>query len=213
MTRKVCDGFLEFAWGEHPIASPGFPAYVNAMKRSKNRHAGGPAGECRRQSTISLYRILVVDQNSDLRLLYTDALAGPRCRVDVAENGAAVWAALKPRRYHLLLTENEPPNLTGNELIAKRRSALMDLPVVMAAGGRPMHKALRNASLPFAATLWKPFDLDALLETVKNVLHAAIPTFECPQRWTRRPIHDRTAPIIPAYAYENTFQEKAIDLG
>jgi DNA-binding NtrC family response regulator len=161
---------------------------------------------------MSPCRILVVDQNSDFRQLYTDALSGPRCRVDVAEDGAAAWEALLARRYHLLLTENEPPNLTGNELIAKLRSARIVLPVVVAAGGRPTHKAIRTPSYAFAATLWKPFGLDALLDAVKNVMCAAIPTFKCPPRWTRRPNHSRAASINPACVYEIPSHEKATDL-
>jgi len=182
------------------------------MNKSKNRHAVEPVGAPLPGSTISPCRILVVDQNSDLRLLYTDALAGPCCQVDVAEDGEAAWKALQARRYHLLLAENDPPNLTGDELITKLRSARMELPVVMAAGGWPMLKAVRNPSYPFAATLLKPFDLVALQDMVKNVLRAAIPVSKYPPRWTRRPNHDRTASIIPAYAYANASQEQAIDL-
>jgi DNA-binding NtrC family response regulator len=173
------------------------------MKGNKNRHTAELAGASPRKATISPCRILVVDQNSDLRLLYTDALASPRCRVDVAEDGATAWEALQSRRYHLLLTENEPPNLTGDELIAKLRSARMVLPVVLASGGRPMHKVGQNPSFQFAATLLKPFDLDALLYTVKNVLRAAIPVCKHPRRPARRSGHNRTPFIIQAHAYEN----------
>jgi type IV pilus assembly protein PilB len=154
----------------------------------------------------------VVDQNSDLRLLYTDALAGPRCQVDVAEDGAAAWEALQARRYSLLLTENDLPSLTGDELITKLRSARIELPVVMAVGGRPMRGAGQNPSLQFAATLLKPFDLDALRCTVKNVLRTAIPVCQHTPRRTSRPGHDRTPSNLPAYAYENASQEQAVNV-
>jgi hypothetical protein len=52
------------------------------------------------------------------------------------------------------------------------RAARMALPVVMAAGRLPTHELARNPSLQLAATLSKPFQVDALLDTVKNVLHA-----------------------------------------
>jgi DNA-binding NtrC family response regulator len=116
------------------------------------------------------WRILVVEKNSDLRLLFTDALAGPGCRVDVAEHGASAWAALQVRRYHLLITENELPNLTGNELLEKLRSAQMDLPVVIVAESLPAHELARHPPIPCAATLLLPFALDALLDTVKNLI-------------------------------------------
>jgi CheY-like chemotaxis protein len=144
-----------------------------AMNKNKNSHAVEPPGAPRPGRTNSPCRILVVDRNSDLRVLYADALAGPACRVDVVEEGGAAWAALQAHRYHLLITENELPNLTGEELIKKLRSARMDLPVVIVAGNLPAEEPARNPSLPCAATLLKPFALDALLDTVKKVL--AIP--------------------------------------
>ena len=120
-------------------------------------------------------RILVVDQSSDLRLLYTDALAGPGCQVDVAESVAAAWKALKANRYHLLVTENDPPDLTGNELLRRLRGANMELPVIMAASGWPAHQPVVNPVPRNTAAIQKPFELEVLMETVKNVLRASLP--------------------------------------
>ncbi len=91
---------------------------------------------------------------------------------DVAEPGASAWAALQARHYHLLITENELPNLTGNELLEKLRSAGMDLPVVLVAESLPAHESARHPSIPCAATLLLPFALDALLDTVKDLIRA-----------------------------------------
>jgi CheY-like chemotaxis protein len=145
------------------------------MNQYKNSQAVEPAGAPPPGPTHSPCRILVVDKNSDLRLLYADALAGPGCRVDVAENGASAWEALQAHHYHLLITENEMPNLTGDELIKKLRSARTDLPVVLVAGSVPGQEPAPNPPLPCAATLMKPFALDMLLDTVKNVLRAIVP--------------------------------------
>jgi CheY-like chemotaxis protein len=150
------------------------------MNTYKNSQTLAPEGAPPPGPVNSRCRILVVDKNSDLRLLYADALAGPGCRVDLAENGAAAWEALQARHYNLLITENEMPNLTGDELIKKLRSARMDLPVVLVAETWPDHESAENLSLPCAATLWKPFALDALLDTVKNVLRAGVPIGKSP---------------------------------
>ena len=116
--------------------------------------------------------ILVVDEDRDLCRLYADALTRPGYCVDAAEDGAAGWAALQASRYHLLITENDLPNLTGVELVRKLRAARMALPVVMAAERLPAEELVRNPSLQLAATLLKPFTVDALLDTVTNVLRA-----------------------------------------
>jgi CheY-like chemotaxis protein len=120
-------------------------------------------------------RILVVDQNSDLRLLYTDALARSGCRVDVAQDGTTAWAALQTHKYNLLITENERPNLAGDELMMKLRAARVDLPIITVAGSLTALEPARNLPCPIAATLLKPFMLDALLDTVKNVLGRTLP--------------------------------------
>jgi DNA-binding response OmpR family regulator len=120
----------------------------------------------------STCRILAVDADHDLRTLYAEALAGIGCEVHLAGDGRAAWEAIQANRYKLLITEHELPNLTGVELVAKLRAARMALPVVMAAGRLPVHELARNPSLQLAAMLLKPFAVDALLDTVKNVLRA-----------------------------------------
>jgi len=116
-----------------------------------------------------------VDEDRELRLHYAFVLGRPGYHVDVAEDGAAGWDALQTNRYHLLITENELPWLTGLELIRKLRAARMALPVVMAAGRLPTHELAQNPSLRLAATLLKPIGVDALLDTVKNVLRRKPP--------------------------------------
>jgi DNA-binding response OmpR family regulator len=115
-------------------------------------------------------RILVVDDDSDLRLLYGFVLTRSGHLVEVAEDGAAGWDALQANRYELLITEHEMPDLTGIELVKKLRAARMALPVVMAARRLPLEELARNPSLQLAARRSKPFLEHVLLDTVPNVL-------------------------------------------
>ena len=142
------------------------------MKGNKPSQVAKPACvplKCRADPHL---RILVVDDDSDLRLLYADALARPGYDVDVAGDGAAGWEALQANRYNLLITDNDVPKVSGVELVKKLRAARMALPVVMAARRLPAHELARNPALQLAATLPKPFSIDELLETVKRVLRA-----------------------------------------
>jgi len=119
------------------------------------------------------HRILVVDHDSDLRLLYADALARPGYDVDTVEDGADGWQALRTKPFHLLITEYALPGLTGIELVRKLRAAHMTLPVVMASERSPADELARSPALHLAALLPKPFYISQLLETVREVLHAA----------------------------------------
>ena len=142
------------------------------MKNQKASQPEAPAGAPHQRPARSAPRILVVDEDSDLRRLYAEALASQGYCVDAAEDGAVAWEALKANRYHLMITEHAIPNLTGIELVKMVRAARMPVPVVMAAGRLPTHELARNPSLQLAATLSKPFPVNALLDTVQNVLRA-----------------------------------------
>jgi DNA-binding response OmpR family regulator len=142
------------------------------MKDNESLPACGPAGVPQQCSTNPFHRILVVDDDSDLRMLYAEALAQPGYFVDVAKDGAAGWEALQANPYDLLIVENDIPHLSGIELVRKLRSARIALPVVMAAGRLPSYELAKNPSLKLAAALVKPFAVGALLDTVRHVLSA-----------------------------------------
>jgi CheY-like chemotaxis protein len=120
-------------------------------------------------------RILVVDDEACIRLLLSEILAGSGYHVDVAEDGAAAWEALQAKPYDLLITDHHMPKITGVELVRNLRSAHMALPVVMVAGDLPVQDADRKPPLQLAAMVLKPFTIEALINTIKRVLHGAIP--------------------------------------
>ena len=125
-------------------------------------------------------RILIVEDDTDIRRLYCRVLISSGYRVDTAEDGEAGWKVLHgarhdPDSYHLLITDNNMPKLTGVELIKKVRAARMTLPVILASGGAHTEPEWLHLaeSLQLAAILPKPFTLDHLVQTVRQVLHAA----------------------------------------
>ena len=140
--------------------------------------------------TSPRHRILVVDNDRDLRRLYTDALARPGYAVETAEDGADGWQALWTKPFDLLITEYGLPGLNGIELVRKLRAAHMALPVIMASERSPADELAQNPSLQLAALLPKPFYISQLLETVRDVLHTAGDDREQPDllpEWRGRP--------------------------
>jgi DNA-binding response OmpR family regulator len=142
------------------------------MKNSELLQAGELAGASVQCPVNPPQRILVVDDDSDLRLLYAEVLARPGYYVDAAEDGAAGWEAIQANNYNLLITENNLPKLTGVELVRKLRSARLAVPVVMAAVRLPTLELVQNPPLQLAALLPKPFYISELLQTVRAVLRA-----------------------------------------
>ena len=169
--------------------------FEEMLRTVKNvlREADGIADAPEQHPAHSVPRILAVDEDSDLRLLYADVLARPGYRVEAAEDGAAGWEALQANYYHLLITEHDLPKLTGVELVRKLRAARMALPVILAASRLPTEALDRHSSLQLAATLLKPFAVDALMDTVEKVLHptgSAPEQITTPPNWQSRPSAD-----------------------
>lgn len=119
-------------------------------------------------------RILVVDDEPNIRQLSTEVLIQSGYEVDVAADGAAAWQALCADTYDLMITDNNMPKLTGVDLLKKLRSARMALPVIMATGTLPKEEFTRHPWLQPAATLLKPYTVEELLGTVTKVLRATV---------------------------------------
>ena len=141
------------------------------------------------------HRILVVDDDADIRLLNAEVLKRSGYQVDTAEDGEEGWKALHavsyaPDSYDLVITDHDMPRLTGLGLVKKMRAARMALPVIMATGALPTAEFIQYPWLQPAATLLKPYTLDELLGTVREVLRATVDAREIivtPPPWLNQP--------------------------
>ena len=115
-------------------------------------------------------RILVVDDDADIRRVNTEVLIYSGYHVDAAPDGAAAWDALQIFKYDLMVTDNHMPKVTGIELIEKLQAAQMALPVIMATGLMPSEELNRHELLQPELILIKPYTYDELLQAVKQVL-------------------------------------------
>lgn len=116
------------------------------------------------------HHILVVDDSQATRQLSVDLLAGSGYEVEGVKDGAAGWEALQASDYDLVVTDNAMPRMTGVEMIAKLRSAHMQIPVIMATGNPPTLEFERRPWLKPDCTLQRPFSDDDLLVAVKKIL-------------------------------------------
>ena len=118
----------------------------------------------------AVHRILVVDDNSDMRDLSISLLTRSGYAAEGANDGAAAWAALQASKYDLVVTDNKMPRMTGVEMIEKMRSAKMTIPVIMATGTSPEYIFDRKPWLRPEAFLEMPFSNADLLVSVKQLL-------------------------------------------
>ena len=115
-------------------------------------------------------RVLVVDDDRELRRFSATVLGATGYEVEVAEDGAVGWWALRAGAYDLLITDNEMPKMSGVELVSQMRSEALFIPVIMATGEVPTEELERRPELRIDATLLKPFSGEELLGIVRSVL-------------------------------------------
>ena len=118
-------------------------------------------------------RILVVENDADIRRLNIEVLTHAGYQVDAADSGAAAWGAVRRQHYDLMVAENEMDCLTGIELIRILQKARVDLPTILATDALPDAQFTRYNLLQPARVLFKPYSCHELLAAVKEVLHTA----------------------------------------
>jgi DNA-binding response OmpR family regulator len=115
-------------------------------------------------------RILVVEDDVDIRRLTTGLLMEAGYHVEAAKDGKAAWDTLKLVSYDLLITDNGLPTHTGLGLLKRIHAAGLDLPVIMASGTLPVWDFSVFPWLRPLAMLPKPYTILELLGKVKDVL-------------------------------------------
>ena len=141
------------------------------MVENKTRLSFGDSAKAPRHCEInSGHRILVVDDEDDIRRINALILRDAGYKVDSVTDGAAAWDALQLNHYDLLLTDNNMPKMTGLELIENLHAAHIRLPVIMVTGNLP--SLTPDHTTLIEAVLLKPYSADELLARVRNVLHA-----------------------------------------
>jgi DNA-binding NtrC family response regulator len=136
-------------------------------------------------------RVIVVEDEHDLRQLTAEVLIDAGYQVDVAEDGATAWAALQLSKYDLLITDQFMPKVSGVEMPKKNHAAHMTLPVIMAAGFLPSWGFALHIWLQPVKMLLKPYSFQRLFSTVKNILD----TTDSGSDGLRRP----SEPTLPLY--------------
>ena len=121
---------------------------------------------------LSSRRILLVEDEIDIRELSARTLARAGYQVDAVAEAQSGWDALQARRYDLLITDNRMAGLSGSDLILKLRSAHIALPVILASGGIVPEQVAPGSAFQPVTALPKPFSTDQLLDMVAQVLRS-----------------------------------------
>jgi DNA-binding NtrC family response regulator len=117
-------------------------------------------------------RVLVVDDDADMRLTLKLALELAGYTVDVAANGREALEAQRREPAQVLITDIFMPDSDGFEVIDAFRREFPGTKIVVVSGGAQFSKRdyLPDAELMGVdATLQKPFDVDTLLALLNRL--------------------------------------------
>lgn len=117
-------------------------------------------------TSASFARILVVEDQEDVRRMLVTALELEGHRVDEASNAEEGLNRLREARYNLVLSDYAMPGQTGTWMLqeANRLGLLDDVPSVIVTA-QPFVR-----ETPELSVITKPFDLDRFLDQVRRLL-------------------------------------------
>jgi CheY-like chemotaxis protein len=117
-------------------------------------------------------RVLVVDDNADVRELITAVLEAAEADVATADSAEHALEAVRERRPDVLLCDLHMPGVDGFELIHRVRAwermagVAGPIPAAAVSAYAALGRRLRHARDEFQAFLTKPVDPDTLVKTV-----------------------------------------------
>ncbi len=115
-------------------------------------------------------RILVVDDEDDVRLTLRSMLESAGYQVLEAPNGKVAMTICRSQPVDLMITDIFMPEQEGMETIQAVRREFPNLPIIALSGKAPGVYLKTARLLGAQATLEKPIRLQTLLETVRTLL-------------------------------------------
>lgn len=108
-------------------------------------------------------RLLVVDDEKNLRLVVQKELTRQGHEVECAEDGEAAWAILEQQDFDVLLCDINMPRLDGMELLRRTRERSQNPPeVIMLTGQATVESAIEAMKLGAYDYLTKPYRIGEL---------------------------------------------------
>ena len=116
--------------------------------------------------------VLVIDDQSVIRLASKTLLGLHGFEVDLADDGVQGMAMLKANKYAVVFTDVEMPNMNGFELLAraKKDPALASVPIIMYTTLNSAEHIEKGRKLGATSYIVKPMNEQTLQRALKNAV-------------------------------------------
>ena len=115
---------------------------------------------------MSTGRVLVIDDETEVRLVLREFLTGRGYEVTLAESGMAAIASLENERPDVVLLDVSMPEMDGVETLKRIVTLHPTLPVIMVTANADIAVTSQLLALGAADYIPKPFDLEYLDQAV-----------------------------------------------
>ena len=120
-----------------------------------------------------MQKILVADDEEDIRLIIKFALEDKGYKVITAADGAEAVAVADKEKVDLIILDAAMPKMDGYEACKrlKRNAKTKDIPVIFLTAIDLLKDKLKSQRLGAAKFISKPFEIEALIEGIASILN------------------------------------------
>lgn len=120
-----------------------------------------------------MQKILVADDEEDIRLIIKFALEDKGYKVITAADGAEAVAIADKEKIDLIILDAAMPKMDGYEACKrlKRDAKTKDIPVIFLTAIDLLKDKLKSQRLGAVKFISKPFEIEALIEEIASILN------------------------------------------
>lgn len=152
---------------------------------------------------LKIRRILVVDDEPDLRGILLKIIKELNIECDQAGNGQEALEALRVHEYHLVVCDIMMPVMTGLECLSASQAENVKTPFVFLTGFGDSNRMLQAMRLGAIDFINKPFDVSEVVEVIFRALEIGV---------RRHQIHEKIEKQAPELLPQIKKQERIISL-
>jgi DNA-binding NtrC family response regulator len=149
-------------------------------------------------------RILVVDDDESVRKVLATILEEEGYAVDTAKNGKEAIKKSKVKFYNLALIDIRLTDMEGTKLLTKVKDTMPKMRKIIITGYPSLQNAIEAVNRGADAYVLKPFDIDKVLETIKDQLKKQ----EEEKRYTQKKVGEFIETRVKELEEEKTITHK-----
>jgi len=149
-------------------------------------------------------RILVVDDDESVRKVFATILEEEGYAVDMAKNGREAIKKSKVKFYNLALIDIRLTDMEGTKLLTKVKDTMPKMRKIIITGYPSLQNAIEAVNRGADAYVLKPFNMDKVLETIKDQLKKQ----EEEKRYTQKKVGEFIQTRVKELEEEKTITHK-----